>query len=179
MLAANCLLSFQLSGGVSHVAHLKMNRSCEWGFRHCTYRGNPRKVSVHKIRRTSLWWLLERIQPLGHLMGFSRPSRLHVFSNIGSLCLSHYLTHCYMIHRTYNVTCNEETAKRGFPKTCCTPQDIPLIRFVLLPQLDSCAKILSTTHDRIFDFWKCFLWFFFSFAVNAAATHQRAVSSVS
>ncbi|KAK1806866.1 hypothetical protein P4O66_005348 [Electrophorus voltai] len=27
----------------------------------------------------------------------------------------------------YNVTCSEETAKPGFPKTCCTIQDIPLI----------------------------------------------------
>ncbi|KAG9281837.1 transmembrane protein 150A-like [Astyanax mexicanus] len=34
---------------------------------------------------------------------------------------------CPVENWTYNVTCSEETAKRGFPKTCCTPQDIPLI----------------------------------------------------
>uniref|UniRef100_A0AAY5ESR1 Transmembrane protein 150A n=1 Tax=Electrophorus electricus TaxID=8005 RepID=A0AAY5ESR1_ELEEL len=34
---------------------------------------------------------------------------------------------CPVENWTYNVTCSEETAKRGFPKTCCTLQDIPLI----------------------------------------------------
>ncbi|KAG2469059.1 T150A protein, partial [Polypterus senegalus] len=29
--------------------------------------------------------------------------------------------------RSYNVTCSEDTSKRGFPKSCCTIQDIPLI----------------------------------------------------
>ncbi len=37
-----------------------------------------------------------------------------------------------LYHRSYNLTCTEETAKRGFPKTCCTLQDIPLIRWDLL-----------------------------------------------
>ncbi|XP_062844756.1 transmembrane protein 150Ab [Trichomycterus rosablanca] len=34
---------------------------------------------------------------------------------------------CPVENWMYNVTCSEETAKRGFPKSCCTPQDIPLI----------------------------------------------------
>ncbi|XP_030625069.1 transmembrane protein 150A-like [Chanos chanos] len=34
---------------------------------------------------------------------------------------------CPVENWTYNVTCSEETARKGFPKTCCTPQDIPLI----------------------------------------------------
>lgn len=34
-------------------------------------------------------------------------------------------------HRSYNVTCIEELPRPGFPKTCCTIQDIPLIRFGL------------------------------------------------
>ncbi|KTF71050.1 hypothetical protein cypCar_00044947 [Cyprinus carpio] len=34
---------------------------------------------------------------------------------------------CPVENWSYNLTCTEETAKRGFPKTCCTLQDIPLI----------------------------------------------------
>ncbi|XDV19986.1 hypothetical protein PO909_025372 [Leuciscus waleckii] len=34
---------------------------------------------------------------------------------------------CPVENWTYNLTCTEETAKRGFPKSCCTLQDIPLI----------------------------------------------------
>lgn len=34
---------------------------------------------------------------------------------------------CPVENWSYNVTCTEETAKPGFPKTCCTLQDIPLI----------------------------------------------------
>uniref|UniRef100_A0A672RMF0 Transmembrane protein 150A n=1 Tax=Sinocyclocheilus grahami TaxID=75366 RepID=A0A672RMF0_SINGR len=34
---------------------------------------------------------------------------------------------CPVENWSYNVTCTEETAKPGFPKTCCTIQDIPLI----------------------------------------------------
>lgn len=37
--------------------------------------------------------------------------------------------HC---SRSYNVTCTEELARPGFPKTCCTIQDIPLIRSAVL-----------------------------------------------
>lgn len=36
-----------------------------------------------------------------------------------------WLCHCC---RSYNVTCTEELPRPGFPKTCCTIQDIPLIR---------------------------------------------------
>uniref|UniRef100_A0A672LJU1 Transmembrane protein 150A n=1 Tax=Sinocyclocheilus grahami TaxID=75366 RepID=A0A672LJU1_SINGR len=34
---------------------------------------------------------------------------------------------CPVENWSYNVTCTDETAKPGFPKTCCTIQDIPLI----------------------------------------------------
>ncbi|XP_035291338.1 transmembrane protein 150Aa [Anguilla anguilla] len=34
---------------------------------------------------------------------------------------------CPVENWSYNVTCAEETAKQGFPKMCCTLQDIPLI----------------------------------------------------
>ncbi|KAG5840311.1 hypothetical protein ANANG_G00187470 [Anguilla anguilla] len=34
---------------------------------------------------------------------------------------------CPVENWSYNVTCTEETAKQGFPKMCCTLQDIPLI----------------------------------------------------
>ncbi|MFT7817680.1 transmembrane protein 150A-like, partial [Arapaima gigas] len=34
---------------------------------------------------------------------------------------------CPVENWIYNVTCTEETAKQGFPKTCCTLQDVPLI----------------------------------------------------
>ncbi|KPP61230.1 transmembrane protein 150A-like [Scleropages formosus] len=34
---------------------------------------------------------------------------------------------CPVENWTYNVTCTEETAKQGFPKTCCTLEDVPLI----------------------------------------------------
>lgn len=40
------------------------------------------------------------------------------------------LCHC---HRSYNVTCMEELPRPGFPKTCCTIQDIPLIRSPVPP----------------------------------------------
>ncbi|KAJ8379306.1 hypothetical protein SKAU_G00000840 [Synaphobranchus kaupii] len=34
---------------------------------------------------------------------------------------------CPVENWSYNVTCTEEAARQGFPKTCCTLQDIPLI----------------------------------------------------
>ncbi|KAK5871307.1 hypothetical protein PBY51_004196 [Eleginops maclovinus] len=34
---------------------------------------------------------------------------------------------CPVENWSYNVTCTEELARPGFPKTCCTIQDIPLI----------------------------------------------------
>ncbi|KAL2092179.1 hypothetical protein ACEWY4_011977 [Coilia grayii] len=34
---------------------------------------------------------------------------------------------CPVENWSYNVTCTEEPSKPGFPKTCCTIQDIPLI----------------------------------------------------
>ncbi|XP_028654243.1 transmembrane protein 150A-like [Erpetoichthys calabaricus] len=34
---------------------------------------------------------------------------------------------CPVENWSYNVTCSEDTSKRGFPKSCCTIQDIPLI----------------------------------------------------
>ncbi|KAF5893721.1 transmembrane protein, partial [Clarias magur] len=34
---------------------------------------------------------------------------------------------CPVENWSYNETCSEEKAEQGFPKTCCTIQDIPLI----------------------------------------------------
>ncbi|XP_006625418.1 transmembrane protein 150Aa [Lepisosteus oculatus] len=34
---------------------------------------------------------------------------------------------CPVENWSYNVSCSEETSKQGFPKSCCTLQDIPLI----------------------------------------------------
>ncbi|KAG7248576.1 hypothetical protein CRUP_000739, partial [Coryphaenoides rupestris] len=34
---------------------------------------------------------------------------------------------CPVENWSYNVTCTEEMPRPGFPKTCCTIQDIPLI----------------------------------------------------
>lgn len=52
------------------------------------------------------------------------------------------LCHC---HRSYNVTCTEELPRPGFPKTCCTIQDIPLIRSPVLPLLLHLLLLLCTS----------------------------------
>ncbi|KAI5615682.1 transmembrane protein 150 [Silurus asotus] len=48
-----------------------------------------------------------------------------MFSRYAMAVMNHHV--CPVENWTYNVTCNDEPAKRGFPKTCCTLQDIPLI----------------------------------------------------
>lgn len=56
------------------------------------------------------------------------------------------LRHC---HRSYNVTCIEELPRPGFPKTCCTIQDIPLIRSScvhLIIQVESAPGTLHGSH---------------------------------
>uniref|UniRef100_A0A3Q3WG01 Transmembrane protein 150A n=1 Tax=Mola mola TaxID=94237 RepID=A0A3Q3WG01_MOLML len=40
---------------------------------------------------------------------------------------------CPVENWSYNVTCTEEQPRPGFPKTCCTVQDIPLIRSAPVP----------------------------------------------
>ncbi|XP_061117800.1 transmembrane protein 150Aa isoform X1 [Conger conger] len=65
--------------------------------------------SVRSISCTRLW--------------IKAPYDMTCIINANHLLICLFLCVC----RSYNVTCTEETAKPGFPKTCCSLQDIPLI----------------------------------------------------
>lgn len=58
--------------------------------------------------------------------------------------------HCVWCCRSYNVTCTEELPRPGFPKTCCTIQDIPLIRCAVVPLLLDTVRLLVTENKTHF-----------------------------
>ncbi len=93
-------------------------------------------VMNHHVCPVENWWVIflfwseEKLTLAAHIFefffksGHSLVPGLPAGNELNSLC------HCY---RSYNVTCTEELPRPGFPKTCCTIQDIPLIRSPVLP----------------------------------------------
>lgn len=107
-------------------------------------------VMNHHVCPVENWWVIFLFW--AEEMGIKLTLVAHIFNflkNLGywgnelnSLC------HCC---RSYNVTCTEELPRPGFPKTCCTIQDIPLIRSpVLLLLLTALQGFVSAEYKSNF-----------------------------
>ncbi len=92
-----------------------------------------------------------------------------------------------LYHRSYNLTCTEETAKRGFPKNLLYSSRHPphQVRLTLnlsgIPQNDHILKMApfsSTVLHQLPVKRLPNIWFSDLLTVNVDAIHQRAVSSV-